>query len=426
MLPVVQSFMQQHGRIGKEIWQNVQFSCSQYVLDHSPLNLASNRKALAAEDINIQAILCSSPTTQHSNILSDKTIDALISFSCYRCNVKPSLDVAKQAVSMAKAFGENTYIASSLWYLGVTFGYLGEFYAAYDHLQEAYELYNTLLLPRKWYSLRKGFLRRKYGPSRSPGNCDLQWLCCQCGMSMVNIALLMSEDGNKVVSLARDVEKQAATVSDDEIHARSLMILGSVLDYYGYRQEALHHLERAKLMGITNCTVSSVYHAIALVHYNEKRLPEALDAAEKAWKLSEPDNNLVELAQISLHLGMFLFSANRDTEAWKYMEISLSKNLELRNRRRSAATLEYMGYGYLRRGDYFNAYVAYEAAAENYLGTINEHPDGTACKDNMAKIKDMQRNPGLNVGFHRPRDDINWPFLYYPDAAAIHLIYGRY
>ena len=115
---------------------------------------------------------------------------------------------------------------------------------------------------------------------------------------------------------------------------------------------------------------------------------------------------------------MFLFSANRDTEAWKYMEISLSKNLELRNRRRSAATLEYMGYGYLRRGDYLNAYGAYEAAALNYIGTINEHPDGTACKDNMAKIKDMQRNPGLNVGFERPNFDNNWPSLFYPGAAA--------
>ena len=156
VLPVVQSFMQQHGRIGKDIWQNVQLSCSQYVLDHSPRNLASSRKALAAEDVNIQAILFSSPTTQHSNMLSDKTIGALISFSWYRSDMKPNLEVAKHAVSMAKVFGENTYIASSLWCLGETYSSLGEFYAGYDHLQEAYELYNTLLPSQKWYSLWKG------------------------------------------------------------------------------------------------------------------------------------------------------------------------------------------------------------------------------------------------------------------------------
>ena len=77
-----------------------------------------------------------------------------------------------------------------------------------------------------------------------------------------------------------------------------------------------------------------------------------------------------------------------------------------------------MGYGYLRRGDYLNAYGAYEAAAESYLGTVDEEPYCTKCKVNMAKIKDMQKNPDLNVGFERPRRDINWPSLYYPGAAA--------
>ena len=114
VLPVVQSFMQQHGRIGEEIRQNIRLSCSQYVLDHCDQNRDSMLKALAAEDINIQAIFCSSPTTQNSNLLSDKAIDALISFSWYRCNgAKPSLEIAKHAVSMAKAFGDKKHIASS-------------------------------------------------------------------------------------------------------------------------------------------------------------------------------------------------------------------------------------------------------------------------------------------------------------------------
>ena len=100
------------------------------------------------------------------------------------------------------------------------------------------------------------------------------------------------------------------------------------------------------------------------------------------------------------------------------MEISLTKSLELGNRLNSASTLEYMGYGYLRRGDYPNAYGAYEAAAESYLGTVDEELDGTTCKDNMAKIKDMQSNPDLNVGFKRPRFDNDYPSLFYPGSAA--------
>ena len=117
-------------------------------------------------------------------------------------------------------------------------------------------------------------------------------------------------------------------------------MLGRVLVKFGNRQEALHHLERAKLTKISRFLSSSIYFWIAHVHYHENRLPEALDAAEEAWKLSEPDNNLVVQAQISFLLGTILFSANRDTEAWKYMGISLTKNKELGNRRDSARTLE--------------------------------------------------------------------------------------
>ena len=78
-----------------------------------------------------------------------------------------------------------------------------------------------------------------------------------------------------------------------------------------------------------------------------------------------------------------------------------------------------MGYGYLRRGDYLNAYGAYKAAAESYLGTDIEEPNSTNCKDNMAKIKDMQKNPDSNVGFNRPGNDINWPSLFYPRAVSV-------
>ena len=388
VLPVVQSFMQQHGRIGKEIRQNILLSCSQYVLDHR-----NQYPALAAEDVNIQAILCGSLTTQDSIELC---VDALIVFSrCRRTNGKPNLEVAKHAVSMAKAFGNKGYRASSLWGLGNTYHYLGEYCAAYDHLQEAYQLYKALL----------------------PENPDLQRDCCRCGNSMVNDARFAIKDRDKLVSLARDVEKQAATISNDYTHAWSLMMLGQVLITHGDRKEGLNHLERVKQMGISDLS-SDIYFWIAVVHYKEERLSDALDAAEEAWKLSEPDNNPSNQAEISFLLCNILFSANKDTEAWKYMEISLSNNLEIGNRRMSATTLEYMGYGYLRRGDYLNAYSAYKAAAESYLGTVDEEPGCTACKENMAKIKDMQKNPGLNVGFKRPHADINWRSLFYPGTAA--------
>ena len=237
---------------------------------------------------------------------------------------------------------------------------------------------------------------------------------------MVNGARFkFNKDGDKVVSWARDVEKRAATVSDDRIHAESLMTLGLILDNFGNRREALHHLERAKQMSSNILLSSNIDYWIAHVHYREERFPEALHAAEEAWKLSEPRNNLVDQAQKSFLLVRILFSANRDTEAWKYMEISLKKNLELGNRRDSARTLEYMGYGYLRRGDYPNAYGAYEAAAESYLGTVHEERSRIRCKDNMAKVKDLQKNADPNVDFERLRFDINRPSLFYPGAPNV-------
>ena len=405
VLPVVQSFMQQHGRIEEEIRHKIQSSCYQYVLDHAcridDLAFPTKSKALAAEDVNIQAILYSSPSMQlSSTILSERAIEALVAFSWYRCDTKPNLEIAKHAVSMSKAFGIKKYIASTLWCLGTTYGSLGEHYAAYDHLQEAYQLFNSLL----------------------PGDRELQRLCCRCGIALAVAARATFEDTEKAVSLARDVEKQCATISDDLVHARSLIVLGSALRCSGWvlrksehLQEALRHLELAKPKVMGSIFLSDACSSIALVHYYENRLPEALDAMTEAWKHAKSSNSLMDQAQISLVFGMILFSANRDTEAWKYIEISLMKNSHLGNRLDSATALEYMGYGYLRRSDYLNAYGAYEAAAENYLGTADEGPDGTACKDNMIKIKDKQRNPDLNVGFERPRMDKDWssPFYVY-------------
>ena len=76
---------------------------------------------------------------------------------------------------------------------------LAEFQPWYDHIHEAYQLYNALL----------------------PGNHELRRVCCRCGISMVDAARLTYKDGNRVVALARDVEKQAATLSDDDIHAKT-------------------------------------------------------------------------------------------------------------------------------------------------------------------------------------------------------------
>ena len=113
------------------------------------------------------------------------------------------------------------------------------------------------------------------------------------------------------------------------------------------------------------------YHVISWVHLREHRLADALDANEEAWKYAELTASRYCQMTISLTLGRILFNTNQDTKAWKHIEISLINASYVGDRDQAARTLEYMGYGYLRRGDYQNAYGAYEAAAEKYFGTVN-------------------------------------------------------
>jgi hypothetical protein len=111
---------------------------------------------------------------------------------------------------------------------------------------------------------------------------------------------LTFEDGNKSISLARDVEIRCATVSDD-VHARSMIALGLVLMNYGHRQAALRHLERAKLKSMGSIyNLTDVCFSIAFVCVDlENRLPEALDAVKEAWENVESRNDLVSQAQFS-------------------------------------------------------------------------------------------------------------------------------
>jgi tetratricopeptide (TPR) repeat protein len=141
-------------------------------------------------------------------------------------------------------------------------------------------------------------------------------------------------------------------------------------------------------------------HAIAVTHYCEGRLPEALDSVQEAWKLVESSSNTSNQAIVALAASLIYFGNDRDTEAWKHAEIALMTASHVGDRLYIGRALEAMGYGYLRRGDYENAYGAYDAAAEEYHGSLNEIAE-TRCKDNRAKIKEKQENPDAEIGFRR-------------------------
>jgi hypothetical protein len=340
VIPVVQSFMQQQGRIAEEIRKQVESSCCEYVLAHAcrvdDPTFPKNSKAVAAEDTNIQSILFSSPTSQH--IPSDITIEALIAFNWHRCDTKPNLEIANHVVTAAKAAGIERYIASAVWCLGQTYAHLGDHHPlAYAHCENAYRLFNSL----------------------PPGDVELQRLGGQCGIDLGHTARLVLQANHEAISLARDVETKCAALSDNIIHGRSLMLLGAVLSDARQPQEALRCLDLARTMLKTagnTYNLANAYQITSWVHYRQGRLPEALYAVEEGWKYAQLTENVPIQAAIFLDFGRILFSTNSDTEAWKYIEISLMKASYIGDRLTVARALEYMGYGYLRRGDYQNAY----------------------------------------------------------------------
>jgi tetratricopeptide (TPR) repeat protein len=386
VIPVVQSFMQQQGRVAEVIRKQVESSCCEYVLAHAcrfdDPTFPKNSKVLAVEDTNIQSILFSSPTSQHI-VPSNITMEALIAFSWHRCDTKPNLEIANYTVTAAKASGAERYIASAVWCLGWTYTQLGDHHASYAHLQEAYWLLNTL----------------------PPGDVQLQRLGGQCGINVVDAArLVLWPDNDEIVSLARDVETKCAVISDNIIRARSLVLLGVVLHEAQQPQEALRYLDQARTVltaaGDT-FNLANAYQITYRVHYGQGRLPEALDAIEEAWKHAQLTEHMSIQAAISLDFVKILFSTNRDTEAWEYLELSLMKASYIGDRLAVAHALDYMGYGYLRRGDYKKAYGAYEAAAEKYVGTVDVHAP-KRCEENMARIKEKEENTDTVIGFYRP------------------------
>jgi tetratricopeptide (TPR) repeat protein len=325
-------------------------------------------------------------------------MEALVAFSWHRCDTKPNLEIANHAVAAAKASGVVRSIASAVWCLGQTYAQLGDLRPFYKHVQQAYRLFNTLPL----------------------GEVESRRLGGQCGIDLVDAARFALLDMSKAVSLARDVEMKCATLSNDLVHGRSLVVLGIVLCHTRRWKEALCYLDQARTMleGVGNIyNLAGACQAISWVHYDEGRLPAALDAMEEAWKYAELTDSPSIQASISLDFGKTLFSANSDTEAWKHIEIALMKASYIGDQFTAAQALEYTGYGYLRRGDYQNAFGAYQATAEKYFSIGQAYHLGR-CKENMTRIKWKEENTDMTIGFHRPGVDVNQT-LFYPPHSSI-------
>ena len=106
-------------------------------------------------------------------------MEALIAFNWYRCDTKPNLEIAHHAVLATKAFGVQRYIALAVWCLGLTYFRLGNHDTSYNHMQEAYQIFNNI----------------------PPGEVESQRLGALCGVDLVNNARCVLQ-ADELVSLA--------------------------------------------------------------------------------------------------------------------------------------------------------------------------------------------------------------------------------
>jgi hypothetical protein len=189
--PVVQSFMQQPGRIADNIREQIHSSCCQYVLDHAcrydDSTFSVKSKALADQDANIQSILFGT-SAKHNTDLSDRTMKALIAFGWHRCDTQPDLGIAKRVVMAAQATQNMRHTASAVWCLGMTYHQLGDYRLSHNHLREAFQLFKAL-------------------PPAEAG-----WLGVRCGIDLVGACKVL-EDQGEMASRAEELEMKFAELS---------------------------------------------------------------------------------------------------------------------------------------------------------------------------------------------------------------------
>jgi len=128
-------------RIPEYIRRALRSAFCNYVLDHAcryrDSTFKANAEALAREDINIQSILVSVTDYTGSN---DQLVRALLAFSWYRRDTMPLIAVAEHTLKVARATGNERYIAEALLCLGSSYSEIDNHIEAKHVLEECTQL----------------------------------------------------------------------------------------------------------------------------------------------------------------------------------------------------------------------------------------------------------------------------------------------
>jgi len=374
ILPVIQSFMASTHRISDTVSRQVLEACCQYVFDHAhryfdPL-FEQHSEALAAEDTNIQSILFTLPSSVPS-VSPDRIVQALLRFTWYRYDTRPSIEIAEHTLNRAKSLGKDRYIAEALSVLGGVYlrmrGLGGDSMAV---LTEAFQLLD-----------------------KQPGDRDIAQLAAECGCILARVRLSCNHPEEDIIPFVRNLQSKFGPHLDGFGRALILKEIGYFFYYLRRCSEALDSLRQAmdtfmEMERFTDAAQSMLY--MAKSYFNTSELPRALESIERASSVIKRVHHHRFRALIDKCHGIILARLGNYLEALPKLERSLLSLEELGSVHNVGSVLENLGYIYGCTDNYSDASAAYKAAIEKYTcaGSKNEYIE--QCEENLIRISKMQ------------------------------------
>jgi len=371
VLPVVQSYMNQHNRIPDDIRQSVYTTASRFLKQHeSPTkgpndpNFKHDIAAISAQVINIQALLMEiinneigtrerlnspsvsssqsikQPLSANDTILPER-LDALLTFAWYQRWTKPYTVVAEYALTLAKAANEAQRTADAVFCLGSILMEQNQYQEGRARFDEARDLFAAL-------------------------SDDLLTFRSE----MESIRAAMSYFGADDQLLLQSQSRWNSQPHSDEISALLPFYSGEVHFYLMRTKEALEELQEAKTLLLK----LNYHHEAADSMLRTGRCLAVLGEYHSALEVLDETMRLYEHLGLpddrgSLNKSRYLKGANIwGDELSTTLQTALERSQELGRPLHVALVLDEFGELYVHRKDWAAARLAYRALIKELDG----------------------------------------------------------
>ncbi|KAF8178077.1 hypothetical protein K438DRAFT_1844515 [Mycena galopus ATCC 62051] len=371
--PTIQAYMSRQDRISAEVRAQVHDACYKFVLAHKSTSDDTSFKrdleALRKEETNIQGLLMQIDAQDPR----PQALDALLAFSLYQSNTKPSTVVANYALKVALAVKDDFRIAEAHECLAEMVWSLDRYEEACKHFEEA----------------RRCFRGLPGGPDRHRAG--------ECAKQLAHtLGEYMQKPSSEIHPLVLEAQADLSYDRSDKFHVgRGLLALGYFHWYAGEDLEALETLGTAKrIFEDLNCPASTaecLYFMTRNFAYRSN-YKEALPLAEQTLTKAEQSGDDIIISRALLVVAPILLHLSRHDEALGILNRALEKDRALGSLMGIAQTLEQLGYNHAAKMDLPAARDAYQGARLHFSKVSSDiGQDGQArCSYNLRKLEGME------------------------------------